>query len=345
MMVNQENNIDWNSIIDSSTLDWLLEENNPSVRYYTMVDLLNMNKDDVEVKKAKCDIMKSGIVPSILYHLKSSNQNIYKNFYTEKYAGLVWQLILLAEYGAILTPEIENYCRYIIENSQEKISGGFSMYHSVRHGGGQIGGVVPCLTGNMVWCMLRLGYVNDNNIVKAIKWITDYTSFNDGIIEKNIYPHNNREACWGKHTCFMGVVKILKALSEISVSDRTYSVEKKIQEATEYILIHNIYKRSHSLDKISKPSWLKLKHPLMYQTDILEIMDILTSLNIKDPRMEDAMNIILSKQNINGRWVAESEYPKGKMTITLEKQKEESKWLTLKALRVIKRYHGAIYYN
>lgn len=341
--MDQEKIIRWESIIDGSTLDWLLEKDNPSVRYYTMLDLLNMSKDDAEVKKARSEIMKNGMVPCILHNLRNGSQNIYKNFYTEKYNGLVWQLILLAEHGATLTTEIEGYCNYIIANSQEKTWGGFSMYCSTKNGGGQMGGVVPCLTGNMVWCMLRLGYINDESISKAITWITDYTSFNDGTLEKSIVPHNNREACWGKHTCFMGVVKILKALGEIPVDKRTYSIEKKIAEAVDFMLIHNIYKCSNSLEKISKPSWLKLKHPLMYQTDILEILDILTSLNIKDHRMDDAMGIILSKQNINGRWIIENENLNGKMMLPLERQKEESKWLTLKALRVIKKYYADVF--
>jgi len=60
-------------------------------------------------------------------------------------------------------------------------------------------------------------------------------------------------------------------------------------------LIHHIYKRSHDLSKKSKPGWLRLGFPLMYQTDILEILDILTRLGIKDERMQDAMELFLNK--------------------------------------------------
>lgn len=152
-----------------------------------------MRKDDIEVEKAKCDIMKSGIVPCVLHYLRCGSQSIYKRLYW-KQQGLVWQLILLTEFGAELTLEIKNYCKYTIEKAQEKTSGKFTMYYSIKNGGGQIGGVVPCLTRNMVWCMRRLGYVNDDRIARAIKWMTDYSSFNDGTIEGIVHPHNNREA-------------------------------------------------------------------------------------------------------------------------------------------------------
>ena len=95
----------------------------------------------------------------------------------------------------------------------------------------------------------------------------------------------------------MGVVKTLKALSEIPTNKRNSNVKNIINKAVEYLLIHHIYKRSHDLSKKSLPSWLKLGFPLMYQSDILEILDVLTKLNVKDERMQDAIDIIISKKD------------------------------------------------
>ncbi|MBJ2355407.1 hypothetical protein [Sphaerochaeta sp. S2] len=40
--------------------------------------------------------------------------------------------------------------------------------------------------------------------------------------------------------------------------------------------------------------------------DVLEIVDILTSLGVQDKRMEDAMKLIVSKQDECGRWNADN---------------------------------------
>ena len=47
-------------------VDWLLEDDNPSVKYFTLIDVLDRSHDDFEVIKAKEDIMKIGVVPKIL---------------------------------------------------------------------------------------------------------------------------------------------------------------------------------------------------------------------------------------------------------------------------------------
>lgn len=47
-------------------IEWLLEEENPSVRYFTLTSLLNRPLNDPEVMSAKGAIMKAGVVPQIL---------------------------------------------------------------------------------------------------------------------------------------------------------------------------------------------------------------------------------------------------------------------------------------
>jgi hypothetical protein len=99
----------------------------------------------------------------------------------------------------------------------------------------------------------------------------------------------------------MGVVKALKALAEIPFNQRNKEVKKTIEEGVEYLLKHHIYKRSHDLSRVSKPGWLRLGFPLMYQTDVLEILGILTRLGYHDERMQDAIDLLISKQDNQGR--------------------------------------------
>lgn len=329
------------SVLKGYPIEWLIEENNPSVRYYALKQLLGKSEKDKDVQIAKSLIMQSDIVKDIInLQQEPAYLEAYPRYYTYKYKGLVWALITLAELGASLTPQIKEQCEYLFANSQEKQDGGFSQNTAIKTGGGRITEVIPCLTGNMVWSLAHFGYGDDPRLLKAINWICRFMRFNDGVVlDPQVEPYSNIDMCWGAHTCHMGVVKALKALSVVPQSNLTKEMEDTIQAATEFLLIHHIYKRSHDLSKKSKPGWLRFGFPLMYQTDILEILDILTSLNIKDARMDDAIQIVIKKQNDNGRWVAENTYNSDRLLIPITHKDVESKWITLRALRVLKRYY------
>lgn len=77
----------------------------------------------------------------------------------------------------------------------------------------------------------------------------------------------------------------------------------------------------------------------MYWTDILEIRDILTRLGIKDERMQDDMDIVISKQDDQGRWMLENTFD-GRFIINIETKGKPSKWITFDAARVLKKNDG-----
>jgi len=326
------------TILKADPTIWLLEEENPSVRYFTLKDILDKPENDPEVQKAKCKIMQSGIVPEILRKQQEADYlRSYPRFYTAKYTGLVWQLLVLAEMGACANSQIKEQCEYILNNSQETEDGGFAMNTAAKKGAGRITEVIPCLTGNMVWSLIHFGYLDDPRLQKAIDWLTRYMRFNDGIEDNpQSAPYGRYEMCWGKHTCFMGAVKALKGLSAVPHERRTKEINDTINKTAEFLLIHHIYKRSHDLNQTSKPGWLKFSFPLMYQTDALEILGILTGLGIADSRMNDALNVVLAKQDNMGRWRTENVSNTDRLLIPIGQKGEQSKWITLRAIRVLK---------
>lgn len=332
----------WTSLLNSDPTDWLLEMENPSVRYFTLTEILDEPVTSETVTLSRQEIMLTGAVPEIL--CKQNPDGSWgdpRRFYTDKYKGTVWQLMTLAELGADGNhPQIAKACEFILNHSQEPESGGFSAYVSERTGGGLPGYVIPCLTGNMVWSLIRLGWLNEERVQKGISWINTYQRFDDGIdAAPKGWPYDKYEMCWGKHSCHLGAVKALKALAEIPGHERSAETKATLQRGTEYFLLHHIYKKSHDYTAISKPGWLKPGFPLMYQTDILEILLILTRLGCKDPRMQDAVGILLTKQDNQGMWKMENSY-NGKFITNIEKKGKASRWITLNALRVLKRFYG-----
>ena len=332
---------DWKSVLKADPTKWLLEEKNPSVRYFTLIDILGKSTDTSEVKEAKKAIMGSGLVPRILS--KVNDEGYWEtptSFYTAKYKGTSWQLIILAELGADATDNrVRKACEFVLENSQHHESHGFSMAKAEKTGGGRQSGVIPCLTGNMVWSLIRLGYAEDPRVQDGINWITTYQRFDDGVeTAPKGWPYDRYEMCWGKHTCHMGAVKALKALAEIPADKRDRKTEATIKNGAEYMLKHHIFKRSHDLSKVSRPGWLHFGFPLMYQDDALEVLGILTKLGYRDERMQEAVDLVISKQNSLGRWKLESTF-NGRFQTNIERKGEDSKWVTLNALKALKRYH------
>ncbi len=314
----------------------------PSVRYFALVDLLEKPETSSEVIGAKNQIMEAGVVPKILS--KQTEQGFWDapdRYYTAKYTGTVWQLLILAELGANPKDErIKKACEFIFENSQDLQSGGFSVWHSKKLGGGRHSGVIPCLTGNMVWSFIKLGFYGDSRLQRAINWIAQYQRFDDGeSTAPKGWPYDKLTACFSKHSCHMGVVKSLKGLAAVPFEDRSEAVNDTIKQGVEYLLIHHIHKKSHDLTQVSKPGWLRFGFPLMYQTDVLEILNILTSLGYKDERMQEAVDLVISKQDAFGRLTLKNTF-NGRFQTDIEQKGKPSKWITLNALRALKQFYS-----
>ena len=208
----------WKSLLKSDPTDWLLGRDNPSVRYFTLVDILDMPTGSLEAMAARREIMETGVVPRILANQENGGYwGAPEDFYIRsKYKGTVWQLIILAELLADGSDKrILRACEFILENSQDRRSGGFSI-QGTSENGGHHSGVIPCLTGNMVWSLIRLGYLKDSRLQRGIDWITTCQRFDDRVDKPpKGWPYDIAYGCWGRHTCSMGAIKALKALSEI----------------------------------------------------------------------------------------------------------------------------------
>lgn len=326
------------AIIEPSVLDWLLEKSNPSVRYQTLRRLLGLRQTDSQVREATAEIMDSAPVRTILAaQQEGGNWLAPGQFYTGKYRSTVWELLVLAELGADPSDKrIRAACTFILERSQDRASGGFSASGSAL-AGGQHTQVIPCLTGNMLWVLVHFGFREDARVQQAIDWITTYQRFDDGIdAAPTGWPYDRYEMCWGRHTCFMGVVKALKGLAEIRPKDRSPAVQGTIARGAEFMLAHHIFKRSHHLDRVSKPGWRRFGFPLMYQTDALEILNLLLDLGYRDPRMNEAFDLVETRRGPDGRWLLENSY-NDRLLTPIEELGKPSKWITLNALRALSR--------
>ena len=328
---------DW-AAIGADPIRWLLDGDDPSVRYFTLTELLDAAPDNPDVMAARRAIMSQGTVPRILAaQAGSGHWEGRDDFYTAKYRGTVWQLVILAALGADGTDErVRSGCEAILRDAQDTESGGFAVGRAKKAGGGLHSSVIPCLTGNLVWSLIHLGMLDDPRVQRGVEWITTYQRFDDSEDEAPTgWPYDRWEMCWGRHTCHMGAVKALKALAAIPPELRSPEVERTLAQGTEFMLRHHVHRRSHDLAKVSRPGWLRLGFPLMYQTDVLEILEILTALGCRDERMQEALHVVAGKADAQGRWKLESTF-NDRFLVPIESKGEPSRWVTLKALRVLR---------
>jgi len=157
--------------------------------------------------------------------------------------------------------------------------------------------------------------------------------------------------CWGRHTCHMGAAKALKGLAEIPPERRSPAVQRTIADGTEFLLRHHVHKRSHDLARDSKPGWKRFGFPRMYQTDVLEILRVFATLGaadpcspsagqrpdspLLDPRAQEALDLVESRRDAQGRWKLQDTM-NGKFVVDIETKGEPSRWVTLRALTVLK---------
>ena len=85
--------------------------------------------------------------------------------------------------------------------------------------------------------------------------------------------------------------------------------------------------------------WLKFSFPTRWHYDILCALEYFRSVGVApDSRMEEAINLLRSKEQPDGSWLIENTHP-GKVHFQLEEgDNRPSRWNTLRALRVLNWY-------
>jgi hypothetical protein len=106
----------------------------------------------------------------------------------------------------------------------------------------------------------------------------------------------------------------------------------------EYLLERKMLRRKSTGDVVN-PAWLQFSFPVRWHYDVLRALDYFRSAGeAPDPRMEEAITLLRSKQRSDGTWPLENTYP-GKIHFSLEDgDTQPSRWNTLRALRVLSWY-------
>ena len=199
-------------------------------------------------------------------------------------------------------------------------------------------GSVQCLNGNLVWALVSLGCAADERLEKAADWLARSITGDDfpwysasGIIAPGFCCTIN-----GRLPCAWGAVKSLRALAALPEPVQSPATTRALHQAAEFFLGHDLSKADYPHTVRISGEWFKFGFPLGYTSDVLETLLALCEAGYgRDPRLQKAVELVISCRGPDGRWLLKHSL-NGKMWADVEKKGKPSKWVTLRALRVLK---------
>jgi hypothetical protein len=336
---------DWKKALKADPTDWLLEPDDPGVRYLALRDIVEA--DTREMATAKKRAHTSGPIAEVLSRMDKEGFWVKPGAgYSPMYTGTMWAVTLLAQLGATI-------------DMDERIAATYAyiLGHSLTEYGqftasGTPAGTLDCIQGNLCYSLLELG-CTDERLDKAYEWMAR------SVTGEGVAPMTDRKAkiryyaakcgpvfaCNGTlgKSCAWGAVKVMIAFDRLPAAKRTPLINKAIETGVDFLFSRDPAKADYPLGYSPKPTgkpnrnWWKFGFPTFMVADVLQNVEALASLGYgRDPRLANAWQLILEKQDDRGRWPMEHSYT-GKTWGDFGPKKQPSKWVTLRALRALKR--------
>ncbi|MBL7826442.1 MAG: hypothetical protein JNJ57_07425 [Saprospiraceae bacterium] len=149
---------------------------------------------------------------------------------------------------------------------------------------------------------------------------------------------SNRKGC--VHSSLHSTISVLEGLLEYQLNGYTYRLDELQAAAAasrEFILMHRLFK-SDKTGVVIDPKMTMLSWPSRWKYDILRALDYFQKAQTPyDPRMDDALQLLVSKRKAEGWWPLQAKHP-GQVHFDMEKAGRPSRWNTLRALRVLKAF-------
>jgi hypothetical protein len=313
--------------------EWLLESEQPAVRYRALTGLLGRSASDPEVRAARAEITERGWAAEILARREPGLLwGGPKTFYRPKYTSTNWQMLVLSDLGVTREdPGVEEACEAWIARD------------TARNGaiGGSPGSAVPhhCAAGNYARALIRFGYGDDDRIRRTMEWLESSADPKGGW---SCFVHGRNLDSW----------EGLSAFAVYPRSKWTPSMRACVARGAEFFLERELHRQGERY-----APWYRFHYPVHYYYDLLVGLDVLTRLGYgSDPRLGYALDLLERQRRADGRWDLGPMHPdvegpivtwfeqhpnQRPIPMTLETPGQPSKMITLTALEVLARVDGS----
>lgn len=300
-----------------SIIEWLLN-GDPAIQYQVYRDLINENKPKLQQK-----ISKNGWGAKLLA-LQNDNGHWGIAFYQPKWTSTHYTILDLK--NLCISPNTKSIQKIIFSVLQKEMNHDYVKKYEM------IVNKDICING------MVLNYSSYFNAdVNLLKPLVDYLISNQ-MEDGGFNCQSTRKGA--THSSLHTTLSVLEGINEYKRNNYTYKVDelKQIEMlGIEFILQHKLYK-SDKTGKIINDAFTKLSYPARWRYDILRCLDYFQYANIQyDNRMQDAIDLLLSKRKKDGRWSLQAKHS-GEIHFEMEKARQPSRWNTLRALRILKHF-------
>ncbi len=300
--------MDWQDVLNNDPMSWLLEPENPSVRYWTLTDIVGRSADSPEVLEAKAAIAQQPLVQELFagQHPDGHWGDDETKPYTAQ--GAVAVLTILHTLGVEPDERTAAGCDSFLRFCQHD-SGGFSLTKTRRSG------IFPCTTGQHLPFLVYFGMGDDPRVRQAFAFLIEDMSAEDSL-DCGRYQHQD---------CLWGAIAALNGLAVLPGDMRSPKAEQVVRR-----LANALLDAEYDFEGEHK-RWLTFGVPRAW--DLLSALRALAAHGYAhDLRFAPLLELFLTRQDEQGRWLCGSV----SRTWPLEKRNRPSKWITLDALRSLR---------
>jgi len=151
----------------------------------------------------------------------------------------------------------------------------------------------------------------------------------------------NCEAPRSRRSSFHTTICVLEGLLEYERATGKAAAVRKARKKAEKYLLERRMLRSLRTGEVIEKRWLRFSFPTFWHYDVLRGLDYLRSAGIEpDTRVNEAIETVIKRRHQNGRWPLNVVHPE---PIPLEMEAgagRASRWITLRALRVLGWYNN-----
>ena len=198
------------------------------------------------------------------------------------------------------------------------------------------GEVEPCINGGVLALGATFGRPSESLASRLLSEQLEDGGWN---CEAGLYPENQGKKA-STRSSFHTTICVLEGLLEYERAAATSTVAAARQRGEEYLLQRALFRRL-STGEVAHPAFLQFAFPPRYCYDVLRALDYFRAASIQhsvqpDPRLSEAVRIVESKRQADGRWLLDDTHNEALAFPFPESIGEPSRWNTLRALRVLR---------
>jgi hypothetical protein len=306
--------------MNTDILDWLLEDEEPSLRYRTLTELLDRAADDVDVTSARNAIAESTHAQRIFTKMHPDGYLLQRKSSTKEWIGDG------VEYGSFATTHfVLSYLSelgFTVEDA--RVAQAADRYLDLQQADGDFWLHISCLYSYNIRTFIRLGLREDARVQRTIDLMLGTERADGGYL---CDMHEGRYKTRLVKSCVRGSAKALMAFAELP----EYRQNPRCLALVDYFLERGGAFKHGKPDEPVSDDAVRTSYPIIWRTSITEILYGLAKMGYgQDARLARAWETLEKKRDGQGRY--RLDWTTTSALLKAGKPGEANKWVTLYAL-------------